>query len=232
MDIKGYNARARKRRRKVLKRTSNKLPTRYRVSDKLSNKDFVTKSKDVHGGKYDYSKSECLIKSTKVVILCPIHGRFRCTAIRHMNGLGCPKCTETKGELKVRRFLERNEIKYIQEYTLPGTLYRLDFYLPDLNIAIEYDGAQHFQPVRKWGGMDGLNKTISRDYEKDIICNESGIELIRIAYLQYFVLEKYIKHRVRMLYPYVVKVRGKQVPFRSFLALCRYFKLPKSTSLQ
>ena len=53
---------------------------------------FVIKSKEVHGDKYDYSKSEYHNASTKIVILCPNHGEFEQLASHHTNGQGCPKC--------------------------------------------------------------------------------------------------------------------------------------------
>lgn len=44
---------------------------------------------------------------------------------------------------------------YIIQYNECRLIYPLvfDFYLPDYNICIEYDGIQHFKPIEKWGGI-------------------------------------------------------------------------------
>ena len=59
----------------------------------ISINDFITKAKEIHGGKYDYSKVEYVNNSTKVCIICPEHGEFYQTPKHHINrGQGCPKC--------------------------------------------------------------------------------------------------------------------------------------------
>lgn len=59
---------------------------------KLSKEQFIAKSKVVHGDKYDYSKVEYVNNSTKVCIVCPIHGEFWQTPKNHLQGKGCIKC--------------------------------------------------------------------------------------------------------------------------------------------
>ena len=66
---------------------------------------------------------------------------------------------------------------------------RFDFYLPDKNTAIEYDGAQHFRPVRFNGTTwDQAAKKYelqkSNDNIKNRFCKENAIKLIRIPYTQ------------------------------------------------
>lgn len=57
---------------------------------------FITKAKRVHGDKYDYSKVEYIDSTTKVCIICPIHGEFLQTPQGHIRGNGCPKCANKK----------------------------------------------------------------------------------------------------------------------------------------
>jgi hypothetical protein len=54
--------------------------------------DFIRKSQDVHGNKYNYSASTYLGDSYKIEIECPEHGVFAQKANNHLNGHGCPKC--------------------------------------------------------------------------------------------------------------------------------------------
>ncbi len=54
--------------------------------------EFVTKSEEVHGCKYDYSKVEYVNKRTSVVIICPKHGEFTQGPDKHLKGYGCIQC--------------------------------------------------------------------------------------------------------------------------------------------
>lgn len=53
---------------------------------------FISESKNVHGDKYDYSKVKYVNSKTKVCIICPEHGEFWQSPLKHLIGQGCPKC--------------------------------------------------------------------------------------------------------------------------------------------
>lgn len=53
-----------------------------------------------------------------------------------------------------------------------------DFWIPTRNVAIEYQGVQHFVAVSHWGGTDGLAKLKERDAKKKAICQNRGITLV------------------------------------------------------
>ncbi len=53
---------------------------------------FIEKSKEKHGHKYDYTKSVYLKGNIKIKIICKIHGEFWQNPVKHMFGRGCPKC--------------------------------------------------------------------------------------------------------------------------------------------
>jgi hypothetical protein len=59
---------------------------------KLTQEEFIKRSKAVHGNKYDYSKVNYINKTSKVTIICPIHGEFEQKAEDHYSGHGCKKC--------------------------------------------------------------------------------------------------------------------------------------------
>ena len=59
---------------------------------RLTNDEFITKAKKVHGDKYDYSKVNYVNSDTDVEIMCKIHGSFFQKPSNHLNGQGCPKC--------------------------------------------------------------------------------------------------------------------------------------------
>lgn len=68
-------------------------------------------------------------------------------------GKGCPICNSSKGELKISKFLDDNNITYVHQKTFDnlvgvgGNLLSYDFYIPSKKILIEYQGIQHEKPV-------------------------------------------------------------------------------------
>lgn len=101
-------------------------------------------------------------------------------------GKGCPNCNKSKGERRIQSFLHQKEIKYFSEYKFPDCkdIYPLpfDFYLPDLNVAIEFDGKQHTTKIEIFGGQEALDITRKHDEMKNEYCKNNGIRLIRISY--------------------------------------------------
>lgn len=59
---------------------------------------------------------------------------------------------------------------------------RIDIFIKELNIGIEYNGKQHYEPVMYFGGKEGFLKTILRDNIKKKKCNKNGCKLIEIKY--------------------------------------------------
>lgn len=57
-----------------------------------SNEDFVKKSKQIHGDKYNYSKVEYKHSDKNVTIICKKHGEFKQKPRTHLAGKGCPIC--------------------------------------------------------------------------------------------------------------------------------------------
>ena len=149
---------------------------------KITKEDFIEKAKQIHGDKYGYSKVDYRNYSTKVCIICPEHGEFWQTPNNHLFGAGCPTCPQSNMEGEMRQFLERNDIRFEQEYTFNWLRYKkklfLDFYLPDHKIAIECQGGQHFKPIELFGGEKFYQKTLERDAIKNKLCLEHGIKIL------------------------------------------------------
>ena len=145
---------------------------------------IIDKCKNVHNNKYDYS----LIKKynntdTKVKIICPKHGLFEQTPNGHLSGRGCQKCNMSKGETNIKKILEENNVKYIHQKIFKNckniSYLPFDFYLPIHNLCVEYDGIQHFEPIR--GELSLLN-IIKNDKIKDEFCKNNNIKLLRIKF--------------------------------------------------
>lgn len=69
---------------------------------------------------------------------------------------GCPYCKKSRGEEYIETYLKENNIRYEEQKKFEGlvNIFQLsyDFYLPDYNILIEYQGEQHFKP-KTFGGI-------------------------------------------------------------------------------
>lgn len=141
--------------------------------------EFISKAQQVHGDKYDYSKTNYITKDTPICILCPIHGEFWQTPQIHLRGGGCQQCRQSKLECSILKLLNDNNINVIPQHKFDWLgLQSIDFYLPTYNIAIECQGVQHFKGVEHFGGADGFRITQERDKRKKRLIEEHGIKLL------------------------------------------------------
>lgn len=174
--------------------------------DKLSNTDdFISKSIRIHKNKYEYSLVDYTNAHNKVKIICKNHGLFEQSANSHLNGNGCPMCRISKGEEKIISFLDTNNIIYKKEYKFKDCKYKqvlkFDFYLPEYNMCIEYDGEQHFKKYHKWENNDSkLTIRQIRDQIKTNYCENNDIRLLRIPYTELknidFLLTEKLKNNI------------------------------------
>ena len=149
--------------------------------------EFVRKASKIHNNKYDYSKVDYKTSRIKVEIICPIHGSFFQPPNPHLyKKEGCPICKESKGERLVSSILTDYNINYVPQKSFPDlkqkSLLYYDFYLPELNMCIEYDGEQHFRPVLGWGDIETFEKLKLRDKLKTEYCILNNIPLLRLTY--------------------------------------------------
>lgn len=163
---------------------------------------FINKANLIHNNKYIYDKAIYKQNKTKLIITCPKHGDFNQTPDKHLNrNYGCPICKESKGERRVRAFLESNLINFNSQHTFSDC--RLidelpfDFYLPEFNTCIEYHGIQHYEPVKFFGGVNKFKEQQKRDKQKEKYCKTKGVKLIKIKYTQNVdaVLTKFINQQ-------------------------------------
>ena len=88
-------------------------------------------------------------------------------------------CKESKGELTIRLHLQDNNIKFISQHKFNDckniNKLSFDFYLPDKNLCIEFDGRQHFASYNYFGGKSAYEKVVLRDKINNIF-------LLRINY--------------------------------------------------
>jgi hypothetical protein len=100
---------------------------------------------------------------------------------------GCPKCASSKSEKRIEEWLRKNKIKFVHQKKFEKCKLhyqlRFDFFLPQEDYLIEYNGAQHYRFKPHW------HKTIEkfiihkkRDKAKIKFAKENGYKLIVIPY--------------------------------------------------
>jgi very-short-patch-repair endonuclease/DNA-directed RNA polymerase subunit RPC12/RpoP len=108
--------------------------------------------------------------------------RIRCPECRKLN-LRSPssKMSRLLGEWLSSEFNIEKEKQFDWFFDKPKGRFKLDYFLTDFNIGIEYDGEQHFRPsfTGKWETVDKVQR---RDKLKDTMCLEQNIKIIRFRY--------------------------------------------------
>ena len=97
---------------------------------------------------------------------------------------GCPYCSSSKGEIKISNLLNELGIKFEKEkiIKIDNTNYRFDFFISEMNLFIEYDGIQHFEPIKYFGGDNQFDIIKSNDMIKNNWISQNNFHLIRIPY--------------------------------------------------
>lgn len=148
---------------------------------------FIEKAKQVHNNKYDYSKVKYINQQYKVAIICPEHGEFQQLPGNHLMGQGCPKCqlkSQTKLYEKLKESFPNEEILFeVGRNIIPWIkLQRFDIYFPKYNIAVEYNGIQHYIPIEYFGGQLIFEAQLEYDKLKRQKCKENNCILFEIKY--------------------------------------------------
>lgn len=108
------------------------------------------------------------------------------SALKKNKICSCGCITQSKGSLTIEKLLQENKISFIKEYKFENckniNSLPFDFYLPDYNILIEFDGEQHFKSKPHF---DDIKYIHNNDIIKNNFCFENQLYLIRISYNNY-----------------------------------------------
>jgi DNA-binding ferritin-like protein (Dps family) len=148
-------------------------------------KDLPNKFKEIHGDTYNYDWTSFKGLKQKIKILCKEHGEFYQTPETHLWGQGCPRCRESHGERKIHLYFTKMKIPYLSQYKPEGCVSKrqlsFDFYLPQKNMVIEFQGEQHFRPIG-FGGNLHFKEIKIRDQIKKDYCLKNNIRFEEILY--------------------------------------------------
>lgn len=101
----------------------------------------------------------------------------------------------SKGHLKIRDILNFNGFEFIEEYSFNGLVsssgrpLRFDFCVLDdggeVDFLIEFQGEQHYEAVKAFGGNKKLARQKYNDSQKKQYCAKHGLPLVEVSYWEY-----------------------------------------------
>lgn len=101
---------------------------------------------------------------------------------------------EARRKLSLNRWVREEELYILISRLFPNTTVRreaspnwlgqlrLDIYLPELKLAVEHQGEQHFRSIDAFGGELAFAKTKERDVRKRTLCRENGVTVVDIRF--------------------------------------------------
>lgn len=192
----------------------------------ITPEEFLARAKVVHPEGYTYDLTELTTVNHKITIRHECGHEYQGRVSNHLSGQGCVRCKVSLGEEKIAQFLTEHGLDHTPQYRVGDYLYRYDFFVPDLNLLIEYDGEQHFRPVKYFGGVETYERLVQRDREKNLLAKMFGHHLIRIPYTQFDNLEVYLSRAIDRYFRY----RVDNTFYRNFTDICTSLDLPGETT--
>ncbi len=112
-----------------------------------------------------------------------------------LKGFGCPRCSESKGEKKITSYLKSRNIYFDSQKNfddlvgIGGRHLSYDFFLPEYNLLIEYQGIQHYKPTNFGCGKEHAEERFEiqqeHDKRKREFAKNKNIELLEIWYIDF-----------------------------------------------
>ena len=155
----------------------------------LTNTEFLAQCTDLHGDDYEFLEPYAgYLKTIKCKHSCG--NIWKISPSNFLRGRECPDCFNvSKGERYIKGVLESLEVPFEMQKTFDGCVHvrhlLFDFYIPDRNLAIEYDGEQHFKYVPYFHKTkQQFSNAKGRDRHKNNYALAHRISLYRIPYFE------------------------------------------------
>lgn len=128
------------------------------------------------------------------------------------NGNGCPRCSKSKGEKRIEKWLNEKKIPFISQFSfsdlrgLNNGLLKFDVAIfenetkNELKLLIEYDGEQHYICKEGWINKEYFEELQHHDKLKNEYCNIKNIKLLRIPYWEFDNIEKILDKELESAY--------------------------------
>ena len=159
----------------------NKLDYINSLKNNIIGKKFglLTAIKELDRSQYDRRTYTCECDCGNI---CIVDGSSLTTG--HTTSCGC--MGRSKGEYIIQEILQNHNISFINQYRFDDCKHErrlpFDFYLPENNVCIEYQGKQHYQVVDYFGGVQGFEDRKRNDSIKRRYCKDNDIVLLEIQY--------------------------------------------------
>lgn len=153
---------------------------------------------------YKLLSNEYINSRRKLLIQCNKGHEYEATFPSFQNGRRCPICNISNGERKIMKWLDDSAINYIYEKMFYGLIglggrnLSYDFYLPNYNLLIEYQGEFHDGTVtgnHKY--IFDLEKQQEHDRRKREYAENNGYELLEIWYWDFDNIEKILEKEIK-----------------------------------
>lgn len=173
----------------------------HNLKQRKTHDTFVNEVKAKYGedytviGKYINSKNKVLVKHKcgKEWEIKPHHLLYRDM---------CPRCKTSIGEKHISKYLTERGIVFEEQRTFDDLKYKrnlsYDFYLPELGILIEYQGAQHYMPIDSFGGVESFEQQKIKDDIKRNYAKDNNYTLIEVKYTKkyYNKIAEYLDEKI------------------------------------
>jgi hypothetical protein len=192
---------------KIQNRTINKTGCPY-CSGRFASEDYnITVTHSELMKEWNYKRNDVIPTNytygsrLKVWWICEKGHEWEAAIANRTNlNRGCPYCNESKGEKKIREWLNNNNIKYQSQKEYDGLIglgggnLSYDFYLPTKNILIEYQGEFHDGSSGAYSRIN-LSTQKEHDKRKRDYAKQNNIELLEIWYYDFDNIEEILENK-------------------------------------
>ena len=168
---------------------------------RITTEEFITRSTQFHGDRFDYSKSKFIASNEKIAVVCKIHGEFLVSPHSHMMGTGCANCSK-KAKKTTESFIADMKVIHDNKFDYSNVTYinsktpvhvvcdKGHSFWPTPNNHSRGSGCPTCTGTAKQNQMEFIDKCISLHGDRydysfvkymvaskpiDIICREHGI---------------------------------------------------------
>ena len=172
-----------------------------RKTQGLSGLEFIKRLNKVHPSLI--MVDEYINRNTPITFYCFDHNcYFKCAPCNIINRTACcDKTVKWTKEIEIGNIIEDLGYNYEYQKTFKEcrdiNVLPFDYYLPDINVCVEYQGEQHYRPVNfngrgKESSVEKLEYTQKHDFIKREYCKQNNIGLIEIPYWEYDNARQYL----------------------------------------
>jgi len=205
-----------------------KCTTIGRYANVYGKEKLINGTKEIYDGKVTLDKIAYKNMTSPIKAKCVLHGEFDTTPQLLLRGHGCPKCGGSSGEIAISSVLDKYGIEYKRELrvTIDDKQYRYDFYIPIINMLLEFHGGQHYIPVKIWGGEHGFKKRQASDKIKEQYAKKNGYTFAVLNHLDLDNIEEVLKKKLTDICKYWFIKDDEMVATNSLVYIGRLYNIP------